>query len=405
VASQSMPVANAAATTSQRARLPTAGRGIGWSDAELTALVVHGYEVGSDPIVGAGQTAEAYSMRVWAAFLEKIPPGACSATDTKCAMDRRRWKRRQAGACLRKYKDVVRVCTRLHELRKRIDDLHLTGAPTKGELDRIALALFNNVVTMGNRELMYTIATNPDYNVGRFEYAAHYDFLSKNTTLLESGSPTPVQSVSQVAAGTGPLEAENSGCLEPRSLPAERPIGNKAAKRNKRARESLEGSDVATSVREFSAQLKDSDRNYARRAEEKLKLAKESHMLRRSQTLFVHESSTASKEEKDLAEKKLCGQCFCYLECEASAAVAEEDAVCDTLNEVGSHKSVSPRPASISPPGEFCCIDYSDVPYVHGATEEAEEDQGLTTIALHKIREAYSDSHRESRRTPPGSGH
>jgi hypothetical protein len=91
VASQSMPVANAAATTSQRARLPTTGRGLGWSDAELTALVVQGYEVGSDPSVGAGQTAEAYSMRKRAALLEKMPPGVCSATGTKCAMDSRRW--------------------------------------------------------------------------------------------------------------------------------------------------------------------------------------------------------------------------------------------------------------------------------------------------------------------------
>jgi hypothetical protein len=176
VASQSMPVANAAATTSQHARLLTAGRGLGWSDAELTALFVQGYEVGSCPIVGAGQTAESYSMQMRAAFLETMPPGACSSTGTKRAMDSRRWKGRQAGACLRKYKDVELVCTRLRELRKRFDDLHLTAAPT-GDLDRIALALFNNVVTMGNRELMYTIATNPDYIVGGFEYAPQYEFL------------------------------------------------------------------------------------------------------------------------------------------------------------------------------------------------------------------------------------
>jgi hypothetical protein len=33
---------------------------------------------------------------------------------------------------------------------------------------------------------MYKIASTPGFNVGRFEYAAQYEFLSKRTTLLES---------------------------------------------------------------------------------------------------------------------------------------------------------------------------------------------------------------------------
>jgi hypothetical protein len=89
------------------------------------------------------------------------------------------------------------------------------------------------------------------------------------------------------------MGAEDSGGLEARAPAAERPLGNKAAKRSKRARESLEGSEVATSVREFSKQLQESDESHARRAEEKLKLAKQSHLLKMYQTLFVHESSTA----------------------------------------------------------------------------------------------------------------
>jgi hypothetical protein len=42
-------------------------RGLGWSDDELTALVVQGYDVGSDPTVGSGQTAERYADRMRAA--------------------------------------------------------------------------------------------------------------------------------------------------------------------------------------------------------------------------------------------------------------------------------------------------------------------------------------------------
>jgi hypothetical protein len=67
-----------------------AGRGLGWSDEELTALVVQGHDIGSDPVVGAGQTAEKYADRIRGAFLAKLPPGACSATGTKCALDNRR---------------------------------------------------------------------------------------------------------------------------------------------------------------------------------------------------------------------------------------------------------------------------------------------------------------------------
>jgi hypothetical protein len=60
--------------------------------------------------------------------------------------------------------------------------------------------------------------------------------------------------------------------------------------------------------------LKDSDASYARRAEEKLKLAKQSHQLKMYQTLFVHESSTASQEEKALAEKNHEASSFRVLE-------------------------------------------------------------------------------------------
>jgi hypothetical protein len=181
---QSLPAANTTAASAQQAQARSGntlsrprgtGRGLGWSDEELTALV-QGYDIGSNPIVGAGQTAEKYADRIRAAFLVKLPPGACSATGTKCALDNRRWAGRQAAACLRKYKEVVRNCTRVYELRKRIDGLQLTGGPSSYDLDRVSIDLFNNVVTIGNRELIYTIASTPEFNVGRFECAAQYEF-------------------------------------------------------------------------------------------------------------------------------------------------------------------------------------------------------------------------------------
>jgi hypothetical protein len=109
---QSLPATNTTAASAQQAQARSgdtpstpreAGRGLGWSDEELTAVVVQGYDIGSDTIVGAGQTAEKYADRIRAAFLVKLPPGACSATGTKCALDNRRWTGRQAAACLRKY--------------------------------------------------------------------------------------------------------------------------------------------------------------------------------------------------------------------------------------------------------------------------------------------------------------
>jgi hypothetical protein len=95
---QSLPATNTTAASAQQAQARSGNtlsrprgtwRGLGWSDGELTALVVQGYDIGSDPIVGAGQTAEKYADRIRAAFLVKLPPGACSATGTKCVLDNR----------------------------------------------------------------------------------------------------------------------------------------------------------------------------------------------------------------------------------------------------------------------------------------------------------------------------
>jgi hypothetical protein len=87
--------------------------------------------------------------------------------------------------------------------------LHLTGEPSEDDLDRISLALFNNVETVGNREQIYTIASTSGFNVGRFEYAAQCGFLSKRTTLLESGTIAPVPSTYLDAVATTAISPED----------------------------------------------------------------------------------------------------------------------------------------------------------------------------------------------------
>jgi hypothetical protein len=364
-----MVAAQAGSSTSPR-RQRGAGRGLSWSNEELTALVVQGYDISSDPAVGAGQTADKYADRIRSAFLEKMPPEACSATGTKCALDNRRWRGRPSAACLRKYKEVVKICTRVYELRKRVECLQLTGGPSDKDLDRVALALYNKVATIGNRELIYTIASTPGYNVGKFEHAAQYEFLARHTTLLEAGvSPTTVAGFPEGSVDTavGPGDDGGPGFQSPAF---ERPLGSKAAKRNKRGRESLEGSEVATSVREFGEQLKVSDESNARRAEEKLKLSKQAHLLKMYQTLFVHESSTATREEKALAEKKLRRQFFSSLGEGMRAASEEEKDVPDcNVDEVGFTTNATPCTRSADRINNFLPLDYSDVPHVHGATE------------------------------------
>jgi hypothetical protein len=242
-------------------------------------------------------------------------------------------------------------------------------------LDRVSIALFNNVVTIGNRELIYTIASTPEFNVGRFEYAAQYEFLSKRTTLLESGTAAAVSSTSLDAASTATFGAEESDGVEFRPPATERPLGNKSAKRNKRAREILEGNEVATSDREFSEQLKDSDASHALRAEAKLKLAKQSHQLKMYQTLLVHESSTASQEEKALAEKKLRSQFFSSLKDEEGGATGEYDNAGGVVRGVGSTASAIQPTAPPALHERYPHVDYNNAPHVHGSTAMAEKPQ------------------------------
>jgi hypothetical protein len=106
--------------------------------------------------------------------------------------------------------------------------------------------------------------------VGRFEYAAQYKVLSTQICLLESGiTESSAQPVSTAASGAMYSDAKNVEGLRSGLEVMKRPLGNKASKRSKRAGKSLEGVEVATSVKKLSEQLRNSNNNFAQRHEEK----------------------------------------------------------------------------------------------------------------------------------------
>jgi hypothetical protein len=92
-----------------------------------------------------------------------------------------------------------------------------------------------------------------------------------------------------------------------------------------------------------------SNESHARRAEEKLRLAKQSHMLKMYQTLVIHESLTASNGERALAERKLRRQFFFFsnLGDEKGTTCAEDDNAAEVVDgtrsiPVGNTSSTSP---------------------------------------------------------------
>jgi hypothetical protein len=190
--------------------------------------------------------------------------------------------------------------------------MKLTGSPTEEDINRVALALFNGSLPVGNKELAYNIVSTPRFNVGKtFEYQDQLDFLVKHTTLLDAGiSPGPPShqnstiELQPTALSDTPCDAE---AADARSYPSstERPLGTKAAKRRKRSLENSAQSEVASSVRNLTASMRESDSLHARNQSEKLRLREESNRLRMYETLFLHESSTASQEERALAESKM----------------------------------------------------------------------------------------------------
>jgi hypothetical protein len=100
-------------------------------------------------VIESGQTAEKYSESIRDAFARKAPAGACTSNGTRCARDNRRWKGRPPMSCLKNYNELMSMCTRLIDKRKKIDAMQLTGGSTEDDMDRVALAFFNESVNFG----------------------------------------------------------------------------------------------------------------------------------------------------------------------------------------------------------------------------------------------------------------
>jgi hypothetical protein len=68
----------------------------------------------------------------------------------------------------------------MYECRKRVDAMELTGSAKEEDTCRFTLALFNGAVNFGNKELVYSIASTPGYNIDKaFEYQDQYGFRTK----------------------------------------------------------------------------------------------------------------------------------------------------------------------------------------------------------------------------------
>jgi hypothetical protein len=132
-----VPVA-AAQDQQAQSRKRGVGRGLAWSNEELTSLVAQAYDIGGDLVVGSGQSADKYAERIRDAFAQKAPVDACQRNGTRCGRDSRRWQRLSPFSCLKKYKAVISVCTRLRDKIKQVDAVQLTGSPSSDDLDRVA---------------------------------------------------------------------------------------------------------------------------------------------------------------------------------------------------------------------------------------------------------------------------
>jgi hypothetical protein len=338
------------------------------------ALVVQAYDVGGDPVVGSGQTAEKYAERIRDAFARKAPADACMKRGTRCARDNRRWQGRPPMSCLKKYKEVVSTCTKLRDKRKQVDAMELTGGPTEDELDRVALALFNRAVKIGDRQLIYAITTTPGYYIGNdFCYQDQYEFLVTRTTVLEAGG-TPVRGASPNSV---PQAASDTGATDFGNFPSatERRLGTKAAKRKKRSLESSVSSqaDVASSVRDFSEFFKRSDEGNVQIQRQKLRLQEQSNRLRIYETLFLRDSCTASQEERQFAESRMRSMFFASLLDDSNTSLdAGAPAVPPSF--ILPHTPAEPSPS----------VRIAYVPSVHGRTmvDAEEEDNAAPQCAI-----------------------
>jgi hypothetical protein len=190
--------------------------------------------------------------------------------------------------------------------------------------------------------------------------------LEAGATSVPSASPSP-----------SPKAAGDAASCDIRNLlsATERPLGTKATRRKKRCLESSSTSqaDMASSVRDFSEAMKRADEQNARMQIQKLRLQEQSNRLRMYETLFLRESSTASEEERQLAESQMRSMFFSSLLHEGSTSI-------DAGSLAVPPPPVKPHtPADPPPP-----VDIASAPLVHGCTmvDTQEAGQGTSQRAV-----------------------
>jgi hypothetical protein len=208
----------AAETTAAVAGAGSAGRGLGWNQAELLAVARAAPAVLQNPTIGANQNATELRRRLFTEFLrDECCPNVpeCTRSD-KSNLDSRRWHGRSALATLQCWtKRIKAPCVRLHAVCRRIQVAELTGGPYPNDsMHRLATAIFNSKDGESSQLFShaYDIIRNEHYVIGPLlPVPSAYDLLTKKTNLLSDGMEELTPVVSDGAGGAAVDELASDG--------------------------------------------------------------------------------------------------------------------------------------------------------------------------------------------------
>jgi hypothetical protein len=143
------------------------GKGLGWSDDENLALCRAAAGVSQDTVRGAGMRQAQYARRIRAEFIRDTlrPVKTCPQDGTGGALDRRRWDGRTGVSCGKQWTKIEAACLNFHACGERIRRMEITWAPTKEDIARCALALYN--LGAGVTLRLYDVIRPKSYPVDR----------------------------------------------------------------------------------------------------------------------------------------------------------------------------------------------------------------------------------------------
>jgi hypothetical protein len=161
-----------------------AGRGLGWSTAELLALCSSGLTVDRDSVRGAGKKKAERASRMQAEF--KRSPNTpesviaiVSSADNGDSNDSSRWFGRTAAACLSQREKVTSQCSDFHRIMSRVKAKPWTGSPDDEDLVRAVTAIRNRSCEVTN---LCSILRSASYPAGKtFSFVdAHHFLVAQN---------------------------------------------------------------------------------------------------------------------------------------------------------------------------------------------------------------------------------